>query len=1103
MKEQLLQQKPLRSSNFLCYNHLWILFFALFSCNHQTPPPIQNAITKILPKTDSFVKYTYVAPKVVAITTDNRPKLMKAGKPVIRIDSSGVGIPFFINYNTEEGLAFNSVLCSTTDKAGNLWFGTAGGGVSKYDGKSFTNYTIANGLPSNVVYYIKEDKEANIWFATSTGLSKFDGYKFINYNTNQGLAGNSVTCIMEDKDGFLWFGTRDGGVSKYDGKTFINYTATHGPTDNYISYIMQDKSGNIWFGTGTRGVSKYDGSSFTSYTKVQGLVDNSVNTLYEDKAGNIWIGTSAGVSKYNGNNFINYKIAQGLTSNDVLCIAQDKDSDLWFGTQTGGISKYDGRRFTNYTRRQGLPDNNVSSILMDKAGNIWLTYLSGGGVSRYEGNGLTNYSIDQGLTGNPVFSILQDKSGSLWFGTYEGGVNRYDGESFKNYTTDQGLTDNLVWKMVQDKDGNIWFGTDRGGVSKFDGKNFTTYTTSQGLAGNTVYSIIQDKGGNLWFGTNRGASKFDGNKFENYSTSQGLAGNNIQCIIQDKAGNIWFATHGNGVSKYNGSTFINYTMKQGLESNTVYSILQDKNENIWFGTNEGASKYDGKSFYNYTNVQGLADNYVWTIAEDTVRDIVWFGTNKGLSALREKPAKSSGRQDIGFENFNKNTGYPIKDFSTGALFVDNKGILWAGTADNKILRFNYSAVTKKNTGALNIEIQNIKVNNENICWNNLIFRRQSNKIVDSLTRLNEMITSFGKVLSPGILDSMRKKYGDIKFNGIARFYPVPINPVLPYNNNNITIDFVAIDPVLPKQVKYQYKLEGYSNDWSPLSNSSSAVFGNMSAGKYVFKLKAVSSFGVLSGTEYTFEILPPWWFTWWAYTLYGLMGGIILFTFYRSRIRKLERNQARQINVIVATQEEERKRISRDIHDDIGTKLSSLKLFLSSLHEKAIDKNNKEMELLAENSERFVTEAMQDIRKLLLNLSPAVVEEFGYPTAIEGLINKINETKQIRFTLAMFGMKERLKPKYEIALYRITQELINNVLKHAEAKNVSLQVGRRNEKIILMMEDDGKGFDVNAHKYGYGLNNLNERTKLMKGKMTIDSKAGRGTSISIEIPYKF
>ncbi|MBD0349889.1 MAG: hypothetical protein ICV65_01915, partial [Flavisolibacter sp.] len=135
------------------------------------------------------------------ITVSNQPKVIKAGKPVIKIDSSNGGAPFFTNYTTEQGLPLNSVFCSATDKAGNLWFGTIGGGVSKYDGKSFTNYTIAQGLVGNVVFSMIEDKEGNLWFATSSGVSKYDGYRFTNYTTADGLAGNFVSCIIQDNGG--------------------------------------------------------------------------------------------------------------------------------------------------------------------------------------------------------------------------------------------------------------------------------------------------------------------------------------------------------------------------------------------------------------------------------------------------------------------------------------------------------------------------------------------------------------------------------------------------------------------------------------------------------------------------------------------------------------------------------------------------------------------------------------------------------------------------------------------------------------------------------------------------------------------------------------
>ena len=329
--------------------------------------------------------------------------------------------------------------------------------------------------------------------------------------------------------------------------------------------------------------------------------------------------------------------------------------------------------------------------------------------------------------------------------------------------------------------------------------------------------------------------------------------------------------------------------------------------------------------------------------------------------------------------------------------------------------------------------------------------------------------------------------------------------ILPYDKNFLTIDYVSISYLNRKTTQYFYKLEGLEKDWVKAGTQRFVSYTNLKPGKYTFMVRCENRDGVFSKniTYLSIIISPPWWKTWWAYSLYAILlsGGI--YFIYKNRIHQLKKKQQAEIKAMVATQEEERKRISRDLHDDVGTKLSALKLFVSSLHEKAACINNEEIKSLAKSSEQFINEAMQDVRQLLLNLSPTVLEEFGYTTAVEGLVNKINETHVIKFTLVVFGMHSRLQKDYELALYRITQELINNVLKHAEAKNVSLQIGQRDKKIILMMEDDGKGFDVSAHKDGYGLQNLDARTKLMRGTMTIDSQPGKGTSVLIEIPYNF
>ncbi|MDQ6761781.1 MAG: histidine kinase, partial [Bacteroidota bacterium] len=401
--------------------------------------------------------------------------------------------------------------------------------------------------------------------------------------------------------------------------------------------------------------------------------------------------------------------------------------------------------------------------------------------------------------------------------------------------------------------------------------------------------------------------------------------------------------------------------------------------------------------------------------------------------------------------------------------------------------------------ALNLKIQAVKVNNESVCWNNLLRKQQGNK-TDSLTILNEMITSFGKVLSPVVLDSMRKKYGDIQFDGVSRFYPVPTNLVLPYEDNSITIDFVAIEPALQKQVKYQYKLEGYSKDWSPLSNNSIAVFGNMRAGHYTFKLKAISPFGVWSEAAYSFKVLPPWWATWWAYTLYGLITGVILYTFYRDHINRIKRRQAKEINIIVAAQEEERRRISRDLHDDIGARLTNINM-LSALGQQKINEPQETSEYLKRISNEIQTsgEALDDIVWSIDSKNDSIEE---VTARMRRYAADVFDGTAIRYTI--IADEKSLPSNLSIGkrrdLFFAFKETINNIQKHAMATEVNINIEAKDNNLLMQVTDNGKGFDTGKPTHRNGLKNIQQRMQKWGGTCTVQSSAGKGAILKIKLP---
>ena len=820
------------------------------------------------------------------------------------------GLSFFVNHNIEQGLALNSIACGYTDSKGNLWFGTLGGGVSRYDGKSFTNFTTAHGLANNIVYSIVEDKTGNFWFGTSGGgVSRYDGKSFTSITTAQGLANNTVWSIIQDKKGDLWFGTLGGGVSRYDGKSFTNFTTTQGLAHNKIRSIMEDRSGILWLATDGGGVSRYDGKSFTNFTTAHGLANNIVYSIAEDKNNNIWFGTlGGGVSRYHRNSFTNFTTVHGLANNIVYSIAEDKTGNLWFATDGGGVSRYDGTGFTNYTKEHGLANNSVWSITQDKTGHLWFG-TSGGGVSRFVGKSVTSFTRDQGLANNIVYSIAEDKKANIWFGTLEGGVSRYDGRSLTNFSTAQGMANNTIRCITEDRNGNIWFGTDGGGVSRFDGKSFANYTKEQGISNNIVFSITEDKKGNIWFGTDGGGvSRFDGKSFTNFTTVQGLANNNIWSALEDKNGNLWFATYGGGVSRFDGKSFTNFTTAGGLGNNDVWNIVEDKKGNIWFGTSGGGvSRYDGKSFLNISTSQGLADDKVYDIIIDS-RENIFIGTSLGFSVLKEFKSIAPGEKSIPavnalaneevkkylpvFEIYNKHTGYPIKDININAMYCDSKGIIWAGGGDNKLIRFDYNAILKS-TEPPKVFIQAVRIQDQPVSWFNLMKRKnKQDSLVDSLAILNEEALLFGKSLSDTGRDLMREKYSSIKFKSITPFYAIPENLVLSYSYNNVTFDFVAIEPARHFLVRYQYMLEGYDKNWSPVTGNTSATFGNIAEGTYTFKVKARSPDGIWSQPiSYTFKVLPPWYRTWWAYLLFAILFVSIVWVFIHYRSSSLRKEK--------------------------------------------------------------------------------------------------------------------------------------------------------------------------------------------------------------------
>lgn len=281
------------------------------------------------------------------------------------------------------------------DSKGNLWLGTNGDGVMRFNGKSLDYFSVENGFGGIAVRRIVEDKEANLWFATNSGLTKYDGIYFTNYTEKDGLLDNDLWSLTIDNKGILWIGGLQ-GVCTYDGVKFTTFALPESQIDP------------------NRGVSS----------------NKLVHSMIQDYKGQMWFATNNGAYMHDGRKLRNLSTKNGLAGNAINDIIEDKNHNIWFATHYSGISRFDGIKFTNFTKDSIIKGDEVWSLFEDNDGNIWFP-AEHHGVYHYDGTSFTNYGEKNGLTTNAVQSIYQDKSGAIWVGGFKG-LFKLDGHSFKS-----------------------------------------------------------------------------------------------------------------------------------------------------------------------------------------------------------------------------------------------------------------------------------------------------------------------------------------------------------------------------------------------------------------------------------------------------------------------------------------------------------------------------------------------------------------------------------------------------------------------------------------------------------------------------------------------
>lgn len=301
--------------------------------------------------------------------------------------------------------------------------------------------------------------------------------------------------------------------------------------------------------------------------------------------------------------------------------------------------------------------------------------------------------------------------------------------------------------------------------------------------------------------------------------------------------------------------------------------------------------------------------------------------------------------------------------------------------------------------------------------------------------------------------------------------------------------------------KYWYKLENFHNDWLRTDHDNLTInFNRMEAGEYAFRARAANHENTINekGITIRLQLLPPFWETWWFRLACILLVILLIRLYVRYQLDKSRELEMKLIRKEIETQTEERKRIAQDLHDDIGAQLSTLKMYVSALNKDL--ENKADIQEISEETQQMISRTIRDMRHIITELSPQSLATYGYVAAINEFVYYLKKSSDINITIDISHFDSKLGKNEEAALYRITQELFNNTIKHAQAKNILFKIEDRGRESILKYTDDGIGFNQEQVMKGRGLFNIASRVKFLNGKVQMSSEAGKGFSMVINFP---
>jgi ligand-binding sensor domain-containing protein/signal transduction histidine kinase len=1004
------------------------------------------------------------------------------------------------------------------------------------------NWHLDEGLPDGDIAAIEQTPDGFLWIGTPKGLARFDGLQFkvfVPENT-PAFTDRRIASLMTDRAGALWVGTLDGNLLRRESGRFesmrppllavsssekkpksgswlwdrrtrsIQATGetNSSPEPGFAQVradLIQDEGGAVWWYVSSQGLMRLKDGQWTVFSTTNGPPSGEIEQLGCGPEGHVWLAAQGRLYRFHSDRWDLADKAVPLTGRGpvlararqaglwvaepqeswfkgggtvrrlaggkwqeilppiaptplanrsvITCLLEDHNGQVWYGTSAGGLFHCDrGGQWQRLNARGSVSQGCITCLFEDRQGNLWVGAL-GDGLYQIRRQPVTMLSLPSPLENFEINTIWASRSGTIWIGTGGAAVARLqDRNRVTVYGVAEGLENPHVCALFEDSRTNIWAGTARG-LFRFDGDRFLPVAGPPEMNG-WVKALFEDRAGRLWIGTLGGLISYEQGKFVTHPWSadaRQAQGQNldIRAIAEDSAGNLWVGTIGQGLFRLApGQAAQRIGAYPASDARALYF---DKGGTLWIGSwGNGLVRMRGAQFKVFTLADGLPCEKIQSILPGP-GDTLWLSSDNGLVGIEQRV----------FDHYEAGQSPPLPCWRISvAQGLGNRCCSGSGqpvstrSPDGKLWFPDYEA-------AAILDPRHVP----------------TSRITPSV--VVESILADGKELSPA-------KAGSFQAPSSVRRYE---------------FSYVAPDLTRPHELSFRYKLEGLDHAWVDAGAQRVVSYSRLPHGQYQFRAAVGGSDGRWYESQpLQLRVVPYFWELRWVQVLAivllvaGIGGRIALYERHRLR-RQVERLEAQQ------ALENERRRIARDLHDELGARLTSIAIN----GELTVQQNQ-----LPATTKSEVRALVGDVRRLISTTDEIIWTTDPENDTLTNLATYLGD--YVERTLTTSGVAYRLDvapdlPDLPVAaqsrhnLLLAVKETMNNALRHASPKMIRLAVAGQDGRLTVTIADDGRGFDPAAPpRRGKGLNNIRSRMELIQGRAEITSATGQGTTVILSMP---